>query len=464
MVDARINLSTEQECQAESRVRANSTETISTPSSSSEYVTGEADDSSDSKSSVPFALKSVAALLSLSKTASQDNLHRIISEDLELCKQKLLESAECSEERKWLVRRLIELRLRMQELRETTDKNLSETHAILGHHLVRQKYYISTAGSVYCDHCSCAIWTMLQTWYMCSDCTFSCHWKCLNSIYRECVHVVASEAGGYTYTRDICPEQGLSAQAYRCAECNVRITFEATWVEPRLCDYTGLYYCQRCHWNNVAVIPARVIRNWDMEPRKVSRFAAQLLALLEERPVLPLERLNPKLFTLVPDLSTVKRYREEMQMMKQYLVLCAEATNQGLPWRVGLRTHLIDSPGSYSIKDLVDLQNGNLIEEIRSAHEAMENHITKQCELCKVRGHLCEICGNNEIIYPWAANAIVCRECTAVYHRVCWNKRNHECPRCLRLKERRRRSSQDAEDEATTSSDVAEEVFVAEDQ
>lgn len=81
---------------------------------------------------------------------------------------------------------------------------------------------------------------------------------------------------------------------------------ESAWIEPRLCDYTGLYFCQRCHWNSLAVIPARVIRNWDMEMRRISRSAAQLLGLLNERPVLPLEELNPKLFTLVPDLSLLK--------------------------------------------------------------------------------------------------------------------------------------------------------------
>lgn len=84
------------------------------------------------------------------------------------------------------------------------------------------------------------------------------------------------------------------------------INVESAWIEPRLCDYTGLYYCQRCHWNTAMVIPARVIRNWDMESRPVSRVAAQLLTLLEERSVLLLEDLNPKLFTLVPDLSVVK--------------------------------------------------------------------------------------------------------------------------------------------------------------
>ena len=78
------------------------------------------------------------------------------------------------------------------------------------------------------------------------------------------------------------------------------------YAEPRLCDYSGLYYCQRCHWNSVSVIPARVIRNWDMEPRRVCQAAHQLLTLLYDRPVLCIEELNPKLFTLVPDLSLVK--------------------------------------------------------------------------------------------------------------------------------------------------------------
>lgn len=450
MVDIRSNSSIvgESDSHYESRIlRANSSGTgTSTPSSSSDYMTGEADDSSDSKGTIPFSLKSVETMLSLSKDASEEDLQEMVRK----CKVMVLESAECSDERKWLVRRLIELRLRAQELRETSDENLFETYVILGHHFVPQKYHIITSGPVYCDHCSGAIWAMLQSWYMCSDCKFSCHWKCLNNVCRVCVHVVASEAGGYTHTKDICPEQGLSKQSYRCAECKVRITFKSAWVEPRLCDYSGLYYCQRCHWNTAMVIPARVIRNWDMEPRLVSRAAAQLLMLLEDRSVLPLEELNPKLFTLVPDLSLVKRMREEMQMMKKYLVLCLDACTQGLPWKIGLRTHMIENSGNYSIKDLIDLQSGILLDELRAAYDTMLAHITQQCELCKARGHLCEICGNDEIIYPWDASSIICPQCSAVHHRVCWAKRNHCCPRCARLQKRRALQGQDTAEDCDT--------------
>ncbi|EFN63989.1 Differentially expressed in FDCP 8-like protein [Camponotus floridanus] len=449
MVDIKTNspIVGETDSHYESRIQANSSGTgTSTPSSSSDYLTGEADDSSDSKGTIPFSLKSVETMLSLSKDASEEDLQEMVQK----CKSMVLESAECSDERKWLVRRLIELRLRAQELRETSDENLFETCVILGHHFVPQKYHITTSGPVYCDHCSGAIWTMLQSWYMCSDCKFSCHWKCLSNVCRICVHVIASEAGGYTHTKDICPEQGLSKQSYRCAECKVRITFKSAWVEPRLCDYSGLYYCQRCHWNTAMVIPARVIRNWDMEPRLVSRAAAQLLMLLEDRSVLPLEELNPKLFTLVPDLSLVKRMRGEMQMMKKYLVLCLDACTQGLPWKIGLRTHMIENSGNYSIKDLIDLQSGILLDELRTAYDTMHAHITQQCELCKARGHLCEICGNDEIIYPWDASSIICPQCSAVHHRVCWAKRNHCCPRCARLQKRRALQGQNTVEDCDT--------------
>ncbi|XP_058792983.1 differentially expressed in FDCP 8 homolog isoform X2 [Phymastichus coffea] len=464
-----MNISTDSTSQFESRNRSNNADTdASTPSSSSDYITGDADDSSDSKVPIPCTLKSVENHLSLSKAMNQDDLQEMINK----CKQMVLESAECSEERKWLVRRLIELRLRAQELRETSNEKFVETCVILGHHFSPQKYYIATTGSVYCDHCSGGIWTMLQSWYMCNDCGFNCHLKCMSSICRVCVHVIASEVGGYTYTKDICPERGLSAQGYRCAECNIRITFiskyiyklqatskglslscfgspfkytESGSIEPKLCDYSGLYYCHRCHWNSSAVIPARVIRNWDIEPRKVSRAAFQLLTLMQNKPVLILENLNQKLFTLVPDLSLIKRLREELQMMKQYLVVCPDASNQGLPWKSGLRTHMLESSINYSVKDLIDLHSGVLMDEIQVAYDSMKNHITETCQLCRGRGHRCEICGNIEIIYPWDTTATTCQICKAVYHRLCRSKRNHSCPKCLRIQKRKDNNQVDTE-------------------
>lgn len=53
------------------------------------------------------------------------------------------------------------------------------------------------------------------------------------------------------------------------APCQPCATAGGVPSEARQCDYTGLYYCSSCHWNDLAVVPARAIHNWDFEPRKV---------------------------------------------------------------------------------------------------------------------------------------------------------------------------------------------------
>jgi hypothetical protein len=72
-------------------------------------------------------------------------------------------------------------------------------------------------------------------------------------------------------------------------------------------------------------------------------------------------------------------------MMKQYLVICSEANSQGLPWKSGLRTHMLENNNNYSLKDLVDLKNGILMDEIQFTYNIMKTHITETCELCKAR-------------------------------------------------------------------------------
>lgn len=77
------------------------------------------------------------------------------------------------------------------------------------------------------------------------------------------------------YILEICPEVGLTHQQFRCASCNQAFNASTTNTTPaaaRLCDYSGRYYCPSCHHNALAVIPARVLHNWDFTPRKVSLF------------------------------------------------------------------------------------------------------------------------------------------------------------------------------------------------
>lgn len=97
-----------------------------------------------------------------------------VEEMIGTCKTLVLESAECSEERKWLVRRLIELRLRAQEIRESNSRGrVCDKRLVLGHHMKPQKYHMAKSTMpTYCDHCSGTIWTMLQSWFTCSGTCF----------------------------------------------------------------------------------------------------------------------------------------------------------------------------------------------------------------------------------------------------------------------------------------------------
>lgn len=149
-------------------------------------------------------------------------------------------------------------------------------------------------------------------------CYYRCHSKCMNLINKPCVKSKVSHQSEYEL--NICPEIGLDKQDYRCSECRTPISLRESFCicitgtcitgffaclmsqhgylefsfctegclilccvvlccvggipnEARQCDYTGQYYCSSCHWNDTAIIPARVIHNWEFEPRKVQKHS-----------------------------------------------------------------------------------------------------------------------------------------------------------------------------------------------
>ncbi|XP_063239716.1 differentially expressed in FDCP 8 homolog isoform X2 [Bacillus rossius redtenbacheri] len=404
----------------------------STPSSStSGCVSG--DDTSEGKITAPSSLITAENYLTLCDEPGALSSAEDLARAVDRCKEMVLDSRECSEERQWLVRRLIELRLRQQEQKEAGGVGTPEMRVALGHHFVLQSEPAPTARR-HCDRCCGIIWGVLHSWYQCCDCKYSCHVKCLPQVCRVCAHVRACE--NPSYVTDICPETGLSTQGYRCAECKAHITFKNSWVEPRLCDYDGQYYCPGCHWNSTAVIPARVVHNWDFEERKVCRASRQLLKLMFRSPVIRLEALNPRLFAFVEELSVVKKLRENILLMKKYLILCKDASESRLLGRLGDRLHFTESLDAYSLQDLVELHSGQLLGQLESVEAAFASHIRTDCKLCYGRGYVCELCEDKEVIFPFDSCTATCPACHTVFHKTCWTKKNHQCPKCVRLEKR----------------------------
>lgn len=358
------------------------------------------------------------------------------TEELEMaiktCKDMIVKAQPHSDKQKNLVKKLIQLRMKLQELKDGPEPVEEGVKLVVGH-----KFALHSGASSkhYCEKCNAVIWGVLQQWYKCSDCGYRSHVKCLNQITRTCASVKVQEDP--TYCLDICVERGLSSQNYRCAECRRPISFKSGFSEPRICDYSGNYYCELCHWNDNMLIPARVLHNWDFDEWKVCRASKQFLKLMEKKAVIRIQDVNPMLFSFVEELNEVKKLREELLIMKRYILLCAIAMNKKLLLQLEKRQHFVESSDIYSMGDLIDIQKDMLLPELAQVHTSWAQHIKTDCELCRAKGFICEMCDMDEILFPFDNIAVVCSECSYVQHRHCFAKRAGVCPRCERRNKRK---------------------------
>lgn len=352
------------------------------------------------------------------------------SEELEMaienCKEIIMQTPENTEKKKQLIKKLVQLRLKLQETKEGLNK-LPDSKVVLGHSFELRSL---ERPQQYCEKCCRVIWGVLHGWYCCKSCGFKCHSKCLNLITRVCASTKVSE--NPSYILDICPEVGLSQQKYRCAECRRKIIFKDNYCLPRQCDYNGLYYCSFCHWNSQAIIPSRVIHNWDFTPRKVSRASLQFLRLMMRKPILNIELLNSSLFGFVTELSIVKKLREDILVMKQYFLTCHAALEGKLLLYLQDRQHFVENANTYSLQDLIDTVSGQLINYLQGIHSTFIRHITKECQGCRGKGFICELCKADEVLFPFDSQTNTCSLCYSVFHQDCYLRWEGHCPKCAR--------------------------------
>uniref|UniRef100_A0A5F8GYM7 Differentially expressed in FDCP 8 homolog n=1 Tax=Monodelphis domestica TaxID=13616 RepID=A0A5F8GYM7_MONDO len=416
---------------------------------------------------------------------------------IEECKQVILELPEHSEKQKDAVVRLIHLRLKLQELKDPNEDE-PNIRVLLEHRFYKEK---SKSVKQTCDKCSAIIWGLIQTWYTCTGCYYRCHSKCLNLISKPCVRSKVSHQAEYEL--NICPETGLDSQDYRCAECRAPVSLRGVPSEARQCDYTGQYYCSNCHWNDLAVIPARVIHNWDFEPRKVrrpepsgplpqippclppeggavgrkkgrqavgtpclpgggpswvgdqgsvlpqvSRCSMRYLTLMVSRPVLKLREINPLLFNYVEELVEIRKLRQDILLMKPYFITCKEAMEARLLLQLQDRQHFVENDEMYSLQDLVDINIGRLSCSLTEIHTLFAKHIKLDCERCQAKGFVCELCKEGDVLFPFDSHTSVCTDCSAVFHRDCYYDNSTTCPKCARLNLRKQSLFQEPSPEA----------------
>ncbi|KAK2143509.1 hypothetical protein LSH36_835g00037 [Paralvinella palmiformis] len=327
------------------------------------------------------------------------------------CKEQVVLAPSGGDKKKNLTHQLIQLRLQLAEAKERTTQEEEGVRSVTGHLFMMK---VNQRSRRYCEQCNTAIWGVVQTWYRCKNCGFCCHEKCLDLVRRTCAHVKVQENPEYILT--ICPEKTLASQNYKCAECRSDISFHASQYEPRLCDYSGCWYCSQCHWNDHTIIPARVLHNWDFETKKVCRASKQFLKLMQKRAVLRVLDINPMLFNFVDELSDVKKLREEILIMKQYFLRCKGALKSKLLLQLKNRQHFVDNSDMYSLIDLQDIANDVLLPELVKIHASFAQHIKTDCPFCQTKGSLCALCDERELLFPFDGITIVCSVCSAVLH------------------------------------------------
>ncbi|EXB29616.1 Pleckstrin homology domain-containing family M member 3 [Morus notabilis] len=237
-------------------------------------------------------------------------------------------------------------------------------------------------------------------------------------------------------------KQMLEAQHYTCAGCYKHFDDGKTlirdfaqtlgWGKPRLCEYTGQLFCSSCHTNETAVLPARVLHNWDFTQYPVSQLAKSYLDSIYDQPMLCVSAVNPFLFTKVPALHHVMGVRRKIGIILSY-VRCSfrESINRGL----GSRRYLLESNDFFALRDLIDLSKGAfaaLPVMVETVLKKIVEHITDQCLICCDVGVPCnarQACNDpSSLIFPFQEGDVgKCVSCESVFHKLCFKKLT-ECP------------------------------------
>ncbi|XP_051850858.1 pleckstrin homology domain-containing family M member 1 [Antechinus flavipes] len=227
-------------------------------------------------------------------------------------------------------------------------------------------------------------------------------------------------------------EKGLDSQSFFCAGCSRQIGF--SFVRPKLCAFSGLYYCDICHQDDSSVIPARLIHNWDLTKRTVCRQALKFLIQIRNQPLINLQLVNKSLYDHVERMNHIWRSREQLKLLGDYLILCRSGALKELSKRLNHRNYLLESPHKYSVADLQQIADGSFEVFLQDLIQYASQHVY-HCDLCTQRGFICQICHHNGIIFPFEFDTTTrCRECKTVFHSSCQTQMKNGCPRCARRK------------------------------
>ncbi|XP_065098779.1 pleckstrin homology domain-containing family M member 1 [Paramisgurnus dabryanus] len=260
------------------------------------------------------------------------------------------------------------------------------------------------------------------------------------SVHRLVQHRLKGDGALLSYLSVVPKERGLDAQNFKCAGCSRQMS--VSHGRPRLCEFSAQYYCESCHHGDMSIIPSRMLHNWDLTTREVSREALRFMAQIEAEPLLNINALNPKLFDHSDVMSRVHKLRQQLRFIGDYILICRSEVNKQIQPRLQQRFYLLESSDVFSVLDLQQIADGHYESYLQSLVQLGSKHVL-HCHVCTQRGFICQICNADDIIFPFQYDSTCrCGMCKTVFHSSC-KAQCPVCPRCVRIQKYMERDLED---------------------
>jgi len=237
----------------------------------------------------------------------------------------------------------------------------------------------------------------------------------------------------------------LQEQRFMCHGCGVPLEkkfnmykMRTTWDSARWCHYSGKHYCHTCNTGTEYVpIPARIVFEWDVTERKVSRSSAKQIRDMWRKSVVCVSAENPLLYEKVPALQTLRQLRLELCLLHDVWSQCPTMCQKMLLdetlsrcdacyYRDTERFSLCDL---YMVNTNSAEDEGHLHKFLITIRETMAQHVKFECVgRCLSAHRHCENCTSREAIFAFdTETSAVCNKCQRVFHKACLRKKACPC-------------------------------------
>lgn len=228
----------------------------------------------------------------------------------------------------------------------------------------------------------------------------------------------------FQFELNICP--ATSRMSVKCFKCGS--SFNATKTRM-LCDVTGEYFCLDCFGNMLIPVPARILREWDLDPRPVNKDTAEEYLLHFGTALLNVKEVAPDLFNRAPCIGKVGELQSRIIKKLDHVKKCPKGVYATYRDQFKGRGHLVERPFLYTIQDLININNGSLLEFLKTNSLKLDEHITFECIACHRLTRCCQVCKSPETIYSSDNDTNKCPNCGMLFHQACWAKLGL-CPSC----------------------------------